>query len=168
MKLIDRLISILLLVILAPIALVTIATLIVNWDRLPEVGETAAGYGVQAVELAFLCGRVLLIIGVLAAIAVGVRYGLRWWHNYNQQRDVSHHLRTYPVVDPATGQRVKILVNPDLPAVRGPETICHASLLERRGPKPPSWSDVVVPDDGRAGSVCRAYAARRCAAQLVP
>ncbi len=114
MKLIDRLISILMLVILAPIALVTIATLIVNWDRLPEVGETVAGYGVQAVELAFLCGRLVLVIGVAAAIAIGIRYGLRWWHNYNQQRDGSHHLRTYKVVDPVTGQRVKILVNPDL------------------------------------------------------
>lgn len=114
MKLIDRLISILLLVILAPIALVTIATLIVNRDRLPAVGETIAGYGVQAVELAFLCGRLLLVIGVLAAIALGIHYGLRWWHNYNQQRDGSHHLRTYKVLDPVTGQKVRILVNPDL------------------------------------------------------
>ena len=114
MKLIDRIITLLLLVILAPIALVVVATLIVNWDRLPEVGETVAGYGVQAVELAFLCLRLLLVIGVLAAIAIGIRYGLRWWHNYNQQRDGSHHLRTYKVVDPVTGQKVSILVNPDL------------------------------------------------------
>ena len=114
MKLIDRIITILLLVILAPIALVVVATLIVNWDRLPAVGEAAADYAVQAVELAFLCGRVLLVMGVLAAIAVGARYGLRWMHNYNQQRDGSHHLRTYKVVDPVTGQKVKILVNPDL------------------------------------------------------
>lgn len=114
MKLIDRIITLLLLVILAPIALVVVTTLIVNWDRLPEVGETAAGYGVQAVELAFLCGRLLVVIGVAAAIALGIRWGLRWWHNYNQQRDGSHHLRTYKVVDPVTGQKVKILVNPDL------------------------------------------------------
>lgn len=114
MKLVDRIITLLLLVILAPIALVIVATLIVNWDRLPEVGETVAGYGVQAVELAFLCLRLLLAIGVAAAVALGIRFGLRWWHNYNQQRDGSHHLRTYKVVDPATGQKVKILVNPDL------------------------------------------------------
>lgn len=114
MKLIDRIITLLLLVILAPIALVVVATLIVNWDRLPEVGETVAGYGVQAVELAFLCGRLLLAIGIAAAIAVGIRYGLRWWHNYNQQRDGSHHLRTYKVVDPVTGQKVSILVDPNL------------------------------------------------------
>ena len=114
MRILDRIITLLLLVILAPIALVVVATLIVNWDRLPEVGETVAGYGVQAVELAFLCSRLLLAIGIAAAIALGIRYGLRWWHNYNQQRDGSHHLRTYKVRDPVTGQKVSILVDPNL------------------------------------------------------
>lgn len=114
MKLIERIITLLLLVILAPIAIVIVATLIVNWDRLPAVGETVAGYGVQAIELGFLCGRLLLAIGVAAAIAVGARYGLRWWHSYNQQRDGSHHLRTYRVTDPVTGNKVSILVDPNL------------------------------------------------------
>lgn len=114
MKILDRIITLLLLVILAPIAIVIVATLIVNWDQLPAVGVVIAGYGVQAVELAFLCMRLALAIGVAAAVALGIRYGMRWWHNYNQPRDGSHHLRTYKVRDPVTGQKVSILVNPDL------------------------------------------------------
>lgn len=114
MKVLDRIITLLLLLTITPIALLMAGLAVVYWDQLPAIGATVGNYGIQAVELAFLCMRLALAIAVAAAIALGVRYGLRWWHSYNQQRDGSHHLRTYRVKDPVTGKRVSILVNPDL------------------------------------------------------
>ncbi len=114
MKVLDRIITLLLLLTITPIALLMAGLAIVYWDQMPAIGATVGNYGLQAMDLAFLCMRVLLVLGVAAAIAVGIRYGLRWWHTYNQQRDGSHHLRTYRVRDPVTGKIVSILVNPDL------------------------------------------------------
>ena len=114
MKLLDRIITLLLLLTITPIALLMAGLAIVYWDQMPAIGATVGEFGIQAVELTFLCVRLALAIAVAAAIALGVRYGLRWWHNYNQQRDGSHHLRTYRVRDPVTGKRVSILINPDL------------------------------------------------------
>lgn len=114
MKMLDKVITLLLLIVLTPAALLVGVLAIVSWDRLPQIAGATGDYLRQAIDLAFLCTRAVLAIGAAAGLVWVGRFAAKAWHNYNQQRDGSHRLRTYTVRDATTGERVKVLINPDL------------------------------------------------------
>jgi hypothetical protein len=114
MKTLDKLISLLLLIVLTPAALIITILMISAWDSMPAITGAAGEYTRQAIDLAFLCARLVLALAAGAGLVWVGRFAAKAWHNYNQQRDGSHRLRTYKVRDAATGEQVEILVNPDL------------------------------------------------------
>ena len=114
MKLLDKIITLLLLIVLAPAALLMTIAIIFSWDAMPAVTGSIGETFRQSVDLALLCARLALAIAAAAALVWVARFAAKAWHSYNQQRDGSHRLRTYNVRDAASGRRVKVLVNPDL------------------------------------------------------
>lgn len=114
MKVLDRIITLLMLVTLTPVVLLTAALAIVYWDQMPAVGAVVGDYGRQAVELAFVCLRLVVVSAAAAAAVVGYMWLRRQWIEHNRQRDGSHRLRTYKRRDPVTGKRFDVLINPDL------------------------------------------------------
>ncbi len=114
MKTLDRLLSLFLLIVLTLFGVIVVATIAANWDRLPAAGEAVGDFVGTVADLVLLCLRLVLVFGIVAAVGAGIRFGVRWWYEYNQQRDGSHRLRTYRLRDAVTGSRVKVLVNPDL------------------------------------------------------
>lgn len=113
MKILDRLITVLLLIVLTPIALLFGGALVANWDSMGAVGVELAGYGRDFMALTFLCARTVIAAAALGALLYGGVWALKQWQEHQRQRDGSHRLRTYKVQDPATNQPVTILVNPD-------------------------------------------------------
>lgn len=110
MKVLDRLLGLTTMIFL----ILVIGVLIANWDSMAAIGPAVGDAGRQAADLAFLCMRGLLVIGVGAALLIGGMWGFGKWHELSYQRDGSHRLRTFTVREPSTGERVRVLVNPDL------------------------------------------------------
>lgn len=110
MKILDRLITLFVLIVL----MIVLLMLVANWDNLPAAGAAVGAATQQAFEAAIKC----LTAVVAAAGATLLFFGAYWawgrWAEHRRQRDGSHSLRTYTVRETVTGERVRILVNPDL------------------------------------------------------
>lgn len=114
MKLLDRIITLLLLVTLAPITLLAVALAITYWHELPTIGAAIGDYGRQVIDLALLCLRLTMFVAVAGAVLFGGMWLRKRLANDNRQRDGSHRLRTYRRRDPVTGVSFDVLINPDL------------------------------------------------------
>lgn len=110
----NKVITLLSLIVLLPLALLLLLALDGASNSAPEIAAEIGMNIRRAVDLAFLCARVALALGGLGGAVFVGRMIWKPIYEHNQQRDGSHRLRTYTVRDAATGEKVKILVAPDL------------------------------------------------------
>lgn len=147
MKILDRLITLLCLIVVLTVALMLVA----NWDTLPSVGDAIGKASQRAFDGALVCAQGLMVTALLAALFFGSITVWSRWSEHQRERDGSHQLREYTVRDSVTGERAKVLVNPDL--MLTPALAIGSRGVHELGALPPEMYAAHAKERARVASV---------------